>query len=244
MTKHYEFILTPIKSILEDAIIANSGVEFTIETYSLSDYILQSLLLKMTGFQEQKLKCIAWEMATYNYEYRRKLLNDDDNLGEYSSYKSKNKIYQRLISLIEKEIEVDCLDLNNILDKQLIRNKTVDLIKTIFNGTTLSIWKQKDFNYYKKNIKEIIKPNHFGNKKNNLFESSLQDLYEILYKYRNRCAHNTYSYQQNLPTLSTLSHKNYLNQNYFIWFTQLVIIDEIFISLYKYYIDEVEDIDF
>ena len=243
MSKHYDFITTPIKSILEDAIIANSGIDFTIETYSLSDYVLQSLLLKLTGFQEQKLKCINWEMATYDYEYRRRLLNNEDSLGECSSYRAKNTIYKKLIELIEKENSVH-FDINSIINSQDIRNNTVDLIKKLFNDSVLLIWKQKDFNYFKTHIKEIIKPEHLIPSKNKLFESHLVDIYKTLYNFRNKCAHNTLSYQQNLPTLSTLSDKNFPKENYFIWFTQLIIIDDIFIYLYNHYIKKVEDIDF
>ena len=105
MNKHQEFIFSPITSILQEVVLANSGVSFAIETYPLSEYIMQSVFLKMTGFQEQKLKCLTWEMATSDFEYRRTLLGNEDNLGECSTYNSKNKIYQRLISILEKEIQ-------------------------------------------------------------------------------------------------------------------------------------------
>jgi hypothetical protein len=37
---------------------------------------MQSIFIKMTGFQEQKLKCIVWELATDDYEYRYHKLTD------------------------------------------------------------------------------------------------------------------------------------------------------------------------
>jgi len=242
MNKHQKFIFTPITSILQEVILANSGTNFAIETYPLSEYIMQSVFLKMTGFQEQKLKCITWEMATSDFEYRRTLLGNEDNLGECSSYKSKNKVYQRLINILEKEninFQVD-----ELLDTTFIRNSSVEQLKNIFNGSTLLIWNQKNYNYFSRNIKEIIKPNHFTNTKKNLFESSLQELYSSLYSFRNQCAHNTLSYQQNLPTLSTLSNPKFLNHNYFIWFTQLIIIDKIFIDLYKLFLKTTKDIEY
>lgn len=45
------------------------------ESYPLCEYVMQSLFLKLTGAQEQKLKCICWDIATHNYEYRYDFLN-------------------------------------------------------------------------------------------------------------------------------------------------------------------------
>lgn len=40
------------------------------------------------------------------------------------------------------------------------------------------------------------------------FESTAKNLYENLYKNRNRMAHNTISYQYNIPTLLDLEKMN------------------------------------
>ena len=68
MSKHRDFILMPIDKILKEAIFATNAVGFTIKAYPLYDYIMQSIFIKMTGFQEQKLKCIVWELATDDYD--------------------------------------------------------------------------------------------------------------------------------------------------------------------------------
>ena len=101
MRKQTDFILSPITDILKDAVSASAGIGNGIETFPLCDYIMQSVFLKMTGFQEQKMKCICWEMATVDYDYRRALLANDDKLGECSSYEDKNKIYKRLVAQIK-----------------------------------------------------------------------------------------------------------------------------------------------
>ena len=67
MNNHTEFILSPITGILKDVVSASTGIGSGIETYPLCDYIMQSVFLKMTGFQEQKMKCICWELATNDY---------------------------------------------------------------------------------------------------------------------------------------------------------------------------------
>lgn len=61
---HNKFILLPISEILKDVATASVGVGTGIETYPLCDYVMQSVFLKMTGSQEQKMKCICWELAS------------------------------------------------------------------------------------------------------------------------------------------------------------------------------------
>jgi hypothetical protein len=68
-------------------------------------------------------------------------------------------------------------------------------------------------------------------------ETALAEIYtEHLYKHRNRIAHNTLSYQHNLPTFNTLRQENYVYDNYFTFFATLVLIDNIFTSSYKLYL--------
>ncbi|MCL2027252.1 MAG: hypothetical protein FWG79_02075 [Bacteroidales bacterium] len=229
MNNHSEFIEKSISGILKDVVTASAGIGSGIETYPLCDYIMQSVFLKMTGFQEQKMKCICWELATSDYEYRRVLLADEDKLGECSSFKAKNAIYKRLVAKI---------DLLNDIDKRKILSETFSDIKNIFSGSNLSIWAQKSFNWFINHHINSIEIKHFANEKN-LLENCLK--YDLLYNHRNRCAHNTQSFQQNLPTLKTLADKNYLYENYFIRFAILILIDKIFIELYKRYLNALED---
>lgn len=62
-----------------------------------------------------------------------------------------------------------------------------------------------------------------------------------MYEQRNRLAHNTLSYQQNLPTFSKLLTEDPDARNYFIWFGILTLIDNIFIELYRYYQEGLEE---
>jgi hypothetical protein len=238
MNNHTEFILSPTTAILKDVVSASSGIGSGIETYPLYDYVMQSVFLKMTGFQEQKMKAVAWELATLDYDYRRILLGDNDKLGECSTYEAKNKIYKRLVEQIKKHNSK--FDVSTALDVATIITKSTSHITQLFNNTNLSIWAQSNFTWFVKN-KTIIKPEHFGKGKATLFESTLQEKHEQLYKHRNRIAHNTHSYQQNLPTLKTLASDEYVYENYFVYFSVLVIIDEVFRALYHKYLDAVED---
>lgn len=242
MSKHKDFILSPISNILNDVVTASAGIGSGIETYPLSEYIMQSVFLKLTGFQEQKMKCICWEMATNDYEYRYDFTKTP--LGECSSYKDKQSIYKDLVKQIKK-LNTN-FNVTTDINRVAILSKTTSEILNKFSETNLSVWAQKSFNDYK-NIWNGILYSHFANDDFNLFtgvsgNTSLKKMYEdFLYRHRNRIAHNTQSYQQNLPTLKTLVNDDYIYENYFIYFSILVLIDSIFIELYNKYLIALED---
>jgi len=228
-----------LRIILKDAVSASSAIGGGIETYPLYDYVMQSVFLKMTGSQEQKMKCVAWEMATIDYDYRRVLLNNDDKLGECSSFVDKNKIYKRLVMQI-KNFD-SAFDPTKAVNTKMILKKTTRYIGDVFNKSNLSVWAQSSFIWFKNNHKTHLKHEHLVRQDTVLFEDSFQKKYELLFKHRNRIAHNTHSYQQNLPTLKTLGREDYVFENYFLYFSILVLIDEIFMELYEKYLDAVED---
>ena len=152
---HTDFILSPITDILKDVVSASSGIGNGIETYPLCDYVMQSVLLKMTGFQEQKMKCICWEMATVDYEYRYDFTKKP--LGECSSYSEKQNIYKDLINQIEKYgLEFSRIGIN----KAEILRTTFSEIRNTFLRTNLSIWAYKDFLSFQTVLKDI-KVTHF-----------------------------------------------------------------------------------
>ena len=70
--------------------------------------------------------------------------------------------------------------------------------------------------------------------KKEFISNKLKSFYENdLYNQRNRLAHNTLSYQENLPSLKTLVNEDDSSRNYFRYFATLILIDNIFIYLYK-----------
>jgi hypothetical protein len=244
---HNNFILSPITTIMEDVISSSLGIGNGIETYPLYDYVMQSVFLKMTGAQEQKMKCILWELATNDYEYRYFRFTQQ-TLGECSNYNDKKEVYKDLIQQIEKR--QGKIELSSFLQKNDILQKTLETIDNTFLNTNLLIWAQKSFNNYKE-IFNNISIDYFSPDSNNLFTNKnnlsgnnqgIKEIYEEhLYKHRNRVAHNTLSYQQNLPTLKTLINEDYKYNNYFIYFALLILIDKIFIDLYKEYLISLEE---
>jgi hypothetical protein len=222
--------MSPISGILTEVVVANNGIGDGIETYPLSEYIFQSVFLKMTGFQEQKMKCIIWDLATNDYFYRYKRYTQTP-FGECSSYKEKKDIYKDLVELITNF--KPNFRAHRDIDKSALEVETLLEMKAIFSGTNLSSWSQNSYLDFENDL-TVIPAVEFITEKN-LFEPKLQEKYELLYRHRNRCAHNTLSYQENLPTLNTLLKTNPKNDNYFVRFTLLMLLDKIFTTLYTEY---------
>lgn len=264
MPNHTKFILSPITKILEDVVSASAGIGSGIETFPLCDYIMQSVFIKMTGFQEQKMKCVCWELATNDYEYRYDFTKSP--LGECSNYNDKQDIYKDLIEQIKKH---SATSISIDIDKTDLLKNSISDVKDIFYNTNLSIWIQNSFDEYD-TIMNGMKDDCFSNKTSETNEKSMfincpncskynqktkphkcsitsniknfKGIYDDhLYRNRNRIAHNSQSYQQNLPTLKTLVNEDYKYENYFIYFTVLVLIDKIFIALYEKYLTAVEE---
>jgi hypothetical protein len=256
MSVHTDFILTSIASVLKDGVCACRGISGSIDNIAVCDYIMQSLFLRMTGFQEQKLKCICWDLATDDYEYRYKRFAQK-TLGECSCYDEKNIVMNDLISIIRKynpdfDVEVS-------VDKSLLKQSVLDSIESVFNDSVLKIWAEHQYHDFIK-VYSTIQPNCFLKNSEKLCSlfckcdncnmmdrrtklrlcgniQNLNYIFDQLYKHRNRCAHNTSSYQQNLPTLKSLSMPEYIYENYFVRFSVLMLIDAIFVLLYKEYLD-------
>ena len=244
MKNHTDFILSPITNILKDVATASVGIGNGIETYPLCDYIMQSVFLKMTGFQEQKIKCICWELATNDYEYRYNRFSKS-KIGECSCYSEKNAVYKDLIDCIKRYNSSFTFSINKLSKLKAICR----YIEKTFADTNLSIWAQSEYNKFEKIL--ISKISHSLDENKVLFDNADKDdmnsnshirkIYNHLYRHRNRCAHNTQSYQQNLPTLKTLADENYQYENYFVRFAVLTLIDKIFIELYKEYLKVIKN---
>lgn len=252
---HSNFILTPISEILKDVASASSGIGSGIESFPLCDYVMQSVFLKMTGAQEQKMKCICWELATHDYEYRYERFSRQP-LGECSAYNDKKTIYTDLVKSILRG--KPSLAVTDIVDGDSLILETMRVIEATFKGTNLLIWAQKSFNEFV-DIWQDFSSKHVAVNEHHLFTSRSQlanndpvknkkDLAEIykghLYNQRNRVAHNTLSYQQNLPTLKALVEADFKYNNYFIYFAILILLDKVFIALFDKYQEMLEETSF
>lgn len=292
-SSHRKFILTPIANILQDTVTACNGIGRGIETQALGEYVLQTTFLKMTGSSEQKLKCICWEMATNDYDYRYRYLRK--NYGECSSYEDKSSIYKDLVDMIVKLDpnfsasnlleDVDINSKENELIERIIKDtqkkqegqkgrkltdveaqkladgmrthwikkglcereranfsrivlfeSMQDIVVGIIGDTLVAQWDQHNYLNYVKSWKRLASGDYaLGDM---LLGKSFQNFYtDVVYKHRNRCAHNLASYQNNLPTLKTLINPGFVYDNYYNRFSMIILLDEIFVRLYKKYLE-------
>lgn len=153
--KHEEFILSPIEQILEDAANVTKLLNKRIEAFPLNDYILRSVFLEMTGFQEQKFKCIAWDIATENFEFRFDYLRN--YAGNYfSNYDEKNKLYNKLIEILGGSVGL------SKTEKKLILDDAKDRIKSIIEKSNLKDWNRRDYKVFIDNIAVEINENEIA----------------------------------------------------------------------------------
>lgn len=256
MRKHEIFILTPMTKILDEAQFALMPLEGNIDNYPLFDYVMQSLFLKMTGFQEQKVKCISWELATDDYALRYERYKQHP-LGECSSYKDKRQVFADLVDILESEKQG--FSVLPEQEREYIMNSTKDDLLNFCSQSPISGWAEKSLDEFFKlfgkcgkecvlfidNAKASDILGHCDNcpKKSTsgacgLYRiKSLKNVYEITIQHRNRCAHNTSSFQQNLPSLDNLQKKEYVLENYFVRFALLIIIDKVLVALFKRYLE-------
>ena len=191
----------------------------------------------MTGASEQKLKCICWEMATFDYEYRHKMLSNP--IGECSCYDDKNMIFKSMQDVIIR------LNTENISNKtfektykQILANNIKSDIASTVDKSLISVMKEQELLSFKEG-KNIIQKDlfaNYGKGKISFLEKELKDFYiNVVYRYRNRYAHNLSSYQENLPSLSGLKDGIYEKENYFTMLSILILMDELYMKLYGIY---------
>lgn len=235
--EHFDFIHEPLKDILDKAVISSNVLGNGIETYPISDYVFQTMFLKMTGAQEQKLKCIWWDISTFDYDFRREFLYNQGNISECSSEKSKGFLYGKLCDYLEKKM--NGASVISDTQKNSIIVDAINDVKTALSDSILIHWNQKmfqDFLFFKNRVR----PNHFCTKKN-LLQNPLKQAYECLYNSRNRYAHNTLSYQRNMPSFVNMSIYKSEHNSFYVWFFLLILLDKAFVHLYDTYFSILEE---
>lgn len=263
---HSKFITTSIAEILFDAANATCCAQQGINIQPLSDYIMQSVFIKLTGAQEQKIKCICWELATVDFDTRRELYTNWQH-GECSHIKDKNAVLNILINnIIKRKPDFDA---DNAIDRTFVLNNAKAILAKFFESANIKGFSGKEYNdfltifgaiepeciYYSQETKGGRKRSFFTNCDNCIHKKDINKIYtcsnkknlgfmyECMYNHRNRCAHNLTSYQQNLPALTTLRNVDYVYENYFIRFLLLLIIDIIIVKLYDTFLEEIKKLE-
>lgn len=237
---HTDFILNPLMDVLAEGVHACISLPVGIENCALGEYYMQSLFLRVTGAQEQKLKCICWVMATNDYYYRYNLLRTK-NYGECSEYKHKKGIYVDLCKLIQgydsKFTALDVLaDLHINDSKEQFVKDIIQRLMAVVEHSPLTAWNYREYQFFQDHWQDVVNDKQLVLSDNELFGPGLQEFYkQLVVKHRNRIAHNTASYQKDVPTLNTLADQSYVYKNYFFRFGILLVIDEVFTLMFKKY---------
>ena len=115
----------------------------------------------------------------------------------------------------------------------------LSVIKDLLIKSRLKEWFPRESNFYITKLNSVFKSNDFAvtnNKMLALLGGSMVNFYKkVVYDHRNRCAHNTLSYQRNLPSLARLADSKYMYHNYFFRYTLIVLMDSVIVKLYDYY---------
>lgn len=243
---HRQFIKKPLLVLLRTVVSSASSVGSGLEVSAINDYVIHSLFLQMTGAQEQKLKCVVWDLANRDLQYRYERYNKWD-LGECSAIKEKNSVYADIINHVlplnpAYKIFADVAQKKQFLEHIL---KEVDNVISTSNLVHTHHHQYVDF----QNVWNALKGSNIDGggqliitAKNNTQNDYLADneqifgIYRLLYLHRNRCAHNVMSYQDNLPPLWEL-RDSYLQKHYniFLFIAVLVMIDEMIVKAYSEY---------
>ena len=249
---HSDFIETPLIEILKEGVQACRPLGVGIHTEPMKEYFLSSLFLRMTGAQEQKLKCICWELATHDYDFRNdylKDIGDSRKYGEFSSFTQREKVYNDLLRqlfLLNEGNRPRCTCLENYKK----------FSQSVYTRVKMQLEKEPLYSWLQKEIQDLEGTNIMTDPSNapashttfsarkkewppdgyKLFQKDLRSIYDLVVKqHRNKCAHNLTSVQNHLPNLDQLKKPGYPRQNYVYRFVILILIDEIFMGLYKEY---------
>lgn len=198
------------------------------DNYVFKEYVLQTLFLRMTGAMEQKAKCILWDISTYDFEYRYDYLKKKHrNLGEYSEYDSKQEVYKELLS------HTSSTNLTDTAKKELVDK--LKALKTELESSILMNWLPREIEEL--TPEELFDIKRFGVSSPALLTTPLKEIYDNLHNHRNTLAHNLLSYQGNVRPLSKMSGGKD-SGNYISWFCLLILIDWIYIELYREFVEK------
>lgn len=147
--------------------------------------------------------------------------------------KLKNGIYNKPFP------EEDFLILLSSIKRDEWFQKQLSIIKEILNKSQLKEWFPRENSNYITKLNIKFKSKDFAiinNKGMSLLGGGMVGFYKtVVYDHRNRCAHNTMSYQRNLPSLTKIADNNYMYYNYFFRYTLIVLMDSVISKLYNYY---------
>ncbi len=188
-------------------------------------------------------------MACRDYDYRYERF-ERSRYSECSDYKDKCMVYNDLLNEIKKYDEAFVID--DALKNQIL-NDWRNTTQQLFDNSLLVNNFRKSYDEYLAmvtgiNDKWIMSDTQLLTKQTNLAlvetrptcGMALNEIFvKYVYRERNRCAHNTRSYQHNLPSLKTMIAEDFKLQNYFLYMSVLLLLDTIYVKLFETYLERV-----
>lgn len=230
MSLRTDFIITPIEEVFCQGIAVANGLKSSgIEAYPALDYILSSLLLRMTGFSEQKLRSIHWMVATQNLDIRYEMIKGDQaKYGQYSAWDKKKEFYNFMTDEYQK-IKGKPISWTDV-EKESIVDYTKNIFESTLQDSVFQLSYCSDVNNAIAFVKTWTKEDVLSR---GLLDQKITGLYPSLYKCRNRSAHNTLSYQRDFLSFQDFKSPSKTQSNYFVYFAILILLDTIFIKTYS-----------
>lgn len=234
---HTDFIISDIFDVVDDAIMSTSSIGQNIAHYSLCEYLFQSVFLRLTGYQEQKLKCILWEIASDDLDFRYKYLSGSVKVNECSQLSDKNIVYNILKKTLEDKNHPFLFPDEIEINRQISEIK--DNLISKFETSVFRKWLPREYSRFiefSSNIR-YKRDGYFTLKSIFGGDNYLNEAFDKLYRHRNRCAHNLLSYQSNVPKLLDFTKDVDGSDNYFTRTLLLCMIDNVFTRMFKFYIN-------
>ena len=234
---HTDFIISDVFDVVDDAIMSTSSIGQTIAHYSLCEYLCQSVFLRLTGYQEQKLKCILWEIASDDLDFRYKYLSGSVKVNECSQLSDKNIVYNILKKTLEDKNHPFLFPDEIEINRQISEIK--DNLISKFETSVFRKWLPREYSRFiefSSNIR-YKRDGYFTLKSIFGGDNYLNEAFDKLYRHRNRCAHNLLSYQSNVPKLLDFTKDVDGSDNYFTRILLLCMIDNVFTRMFKFYIN-------
>lgn len=234
---HTDFIISDIFDVVDDAIMSTSSIGQNIAHYSLCEYLFQSVFLRLTGYQEQKLKCILWEIASDDLDFRYKYLSGSVKVNECSQLSDKNIVYNILKKTLEDKNHPFLFPDEIEINRQISEIK--DNLISKFETSVFRNWLPREYSRFiefSSNIR-YKRDGYFTLKSIFGGDNYLNEAFDKLYRHRNRCAHNLLSYQSNVPELLDFTKDVDGSDNYFTRILLLCMIDNVFTRMFKFYIN-------
>ena len=221
------------ETYLEDFYILKECTSFV--AAAIADQLFPTVLLKMVGNIEQKIKEISWQIATFDLEFRRQLLQNKQK--DSFTYKEINALYKCLHDTVQNIYPIT-KKLSNYGDSIKDNYKYFKLaylkLKNTFQyndyifTTYKSLWIDFQHTYGTDISKFLISQKQHKSNRHikkysiNKYSKSkiIDDITDKAIKKRHSFAHNTYSYQRGCDSLSKINESNY-----FTYYFMMVAID-------------------